>query len=182
MRPLNRVRDGFVLRFEFFKLVISPRVVGEDELMAPDRSAPIPFTPLPRDFTGLTMPASVPDGMHLELSRAKLVSGKEAEFEQWMTMLNSRPDELQEGLPAERVIFEATFRNVEADESVWMYHITLRGKETGGLDETIPVDAEHAAYSRSVKEPGWEELEPKFMLTPNHLVYEMQRWAATGKP
>lgn len=150
--------------------------------MAPNRSAPMPFTPMARDFAGFPMPASVPDEMHLELSRAKLVRGKEAEFEQWMTMLNSRPDELQEGLPAEHVVFEATFRNVEADGSVWMYHLTLRGKETGGLDETIPIDAEHGAYSRTVKEPGWEELEPKFMLAPDHLLSEMQRWAATGKP
>lgn len=119
--------------------------------------------------------------MRLELSRAKLVSGKDGEFEDWMTMLNSRPDELQEGLPTERVVFEATFRNVEADGSTWMYHLTLRGEETGGLDETIPIDAEHGAYSRSVKEPGWEELEPKFMLTPSHLLGEMQRWAATGQ-
>lgn len=46
--------------------------------------------------------------MRLELS-------KEAEFEQWMNMLNSRPEELQEGIPSEREVFEATFRSVETD-------------------------------------------------------------------
>lgn len=50
------------------------------------------------------MPASVPVGMRLELSRARIVDGKDGEFEDWMDMLNSRPDELQEGLPAERVV------------------------------------------------------------------------------
>lgn len=82
-----------------------------------------------------------------------------------MDMLNSRPDELQEGLPAERTVFESTFRSVEADGSTWIYHVALTGEESSGLDETLPVDADHAAYSRSVKEPGWEELEPQLMRT-----------------
>lgn len=155
-------------------------LVSEDGVMTPDQAAPIPFRPAAHDFPGFDMPASVPAGMRLELSRARIVSGKEAGFEEWMTMLNSRPEELQEGLPAERVVFEATFRNVEADGSTWIYHLTLRGEETGGLDESIPIDAEHADYSRSMKEPGWEELQPKFMLTPSHLLSQFQQWAATG--
>lgn len=140
----------------------------------------IPFTPVPRDFPGHRMPPSVPQGMQLELSRDRLVAGKEQEFEHWTDMLNSRPDELQEGLPAERAVFEATFRSVEADGSTWIYHVALTGEESSGLDETLPVDADHAAYSRSVKEPGWEELEPQFMLTLNHVLEVMKRWASTG--
>lgn len=31
-----------------------------------------------------------------------------------------------------------------------------------------------------VKEPGWEELEPMFMLTPAHLGAAMQHWGTTG--
>lgn len=145
-----------------------------------DSDFEIPFTPVARDFPGHRMPPSVPQGMRLELSRARLVAGREQEFERWMNMLNSRPDELQEGLPAERAVFEATFRSIEADGSTWIYHVALMGEESGGLDETLPVDADHAAYSRSVKEPGWEELEPHFMLTPKHLLEAMKRWAATG--
>lgn len=168
------------LVYEFRSTNFDGDAPWQDEEMTTSNVAPIPFTPMPRDFPGFGMPSSVPQGMRLELSRAKLVSGKEAEFEQWMNMLNSRPAELQVGLPAERVVFEATFRNVESDGSTWIYHLTLRGEESAGLDETIPIDAEHGAYSRSVKEPGWEELEPKFMLTPTHLLTQMQRWAATG--
>lgn len=119
--------------------------------------------------------------MRLELSRSRLVEGKENEFDRWMNMLNSRPDELQQSLPAERAVFEATFRNVEADGSTWMYHLSLVGDESGGLDETRAVDAEHAAFSRDVKEPGWEELEPRFMLAPDHILAAMSRWAATGR-
>lgn len=146
-----------------------------------DRDFEIPFTPVPRDFPGHQMPPSVPPGMRLELSRSRIVSGKEPAFEEWMNMLNSRPDELQQGISAERAVFEATFRNVEADGSTWIYHVALMGEESGGLDESLPIDAVHAAYSRSVKEPGWEELEPRFMLAPNHLLESMKRWATTGQ-
>lgn len=141
----------------------------------------IPFNPSPRDFPGHPMPLSVPKGMRLELSRSRLVDGKEDEFNRWMNMLNSRPEELQESLPAERAVFEATFRSVEADGSTWMYHLSLVGDDSRGLDETRAIDAEHAAFSRNVKAPGWEELEPVFMLVPNHILTAMTRWAATGQ-
>ncbi|MCL3860955.1 DUF6176 family protein [Actinotalea sp. K2] len=146
-----------------------------------DPVARIPFAPAPRDFPGHPMPPSVPAGMRLELSRAPLVEGRGAEFDEWMAMLNSRPEELQAGLPAERVVFEATFLHVEADGSRWMYHLTLRGEESGGLDESIPIDADHAACSRRVKMPGWEELAPRFMLAPDHLLEAMRSWAVTGE-
>jgi len=120
--------------------------------------------------------------MRLELSRARIRPGKEAVFDEWMEMLNSRPEELQQGLPAERAVFEATFRSVESDGSTWIYHLSLMGVDGGPNDETIPVDADHVAFSNSAKEPGWEELEPRFMLAPDHLLEAMSRWAATGRP
>ncbi len=55
------------------------------------------------------------------------------------------------------------------------------GEDGGGLDESIPVDADHAAYSRRVKEPGWEEIEPMFMLTPRHLRAAMEQWGETRR-
>ena len=122
------------------------------------------------------MPSSVPQGLRLELSRAPVIPGKEDEFEQWMQMLNDRYDENLPALPAERAVFEATFRHTEADGSVWIYHLSLMGAGGGGFDESIPIDAEHAAYSRRVKQRGWEELTPKFMLTPNHLREAMTEW------
>lgn len=150
--------------------------------MTSESSGSLPFRPEPRDFAGHAMPVSVPAGMRLELSRARLIDGREPEFEDWMSMLNSRPEELQAALPAERAVFEATFRSREADGSTWIYHLSLMGRGSGGLDETIPIAAEHGTYSRRVKEPGWEELEPFFMLAPAHLVSQMKKWAATGKP
>lgn len=140
----------------------------------------MPFTPTPRDFRGFPMPTSVPKGMRLELSRSRIRPGQEDTFDEWMNMLNSRPEELQESLPAERQVFEATFRHIEVDGSTWIYHLSLMGEDGAGNDETRPVDAALVAYSKQAKEPGWEELEPKFMLTPSKLLDSMKRYADTG--
>ncbi|MBD3942197.1 hypothetical protein IF188_10870 [Microbacterium sp. NEAU-LLC] len=118
--------------------------------------------------------------MRLELSRARVLAGHENELTEWMTMLTERYDECVATLPAERAVFEATFRHREADGSLWIYHLALMGEGGAGLDESNPVDAAHAAYSRRVKEPGWEELEPMFMLAPAHLRAAMQHWGASG--
>ena len=79
-------------------------------------------------------------------------------------------------------MFEATFRSIESDGSTWIYHVSLMGEGGGPNDESIPVDADHVRYSRSANEPGWEELEPRFMLAPSHLLSAMERWATTGTP
>lgn len=140
-----------------------------------------PFRPEPQDgFPGHPMPTSVPDGLRLELSRAPIVSGKEGEFEEWMAVLNDRYGEHEDALSNERQVFEATFKHREADGSLWMYHVSLMGTESEGLDESRPLDALHAAYSRRVKRPGWEELTPMFMLTPQLINNVMTQWGRTG--
>jgi hypothetical protein len=140
----------------------------------------IPFNPEPRDFPGHPMPSSVPEGMHLELSRAPVVPGKEDEFEEWMSAINDRYAEHEDALSNERQVFEATFKHREADGQLWIYHLSLMGTATGGLDESLQMGADHAAYSRRVKQPGWEELTPMFMLTPHHIGKIMTHWASTG--
>ena len=140
-----------------------------------------PFRPVdPTTFAGHRMPASVPAGLRLELSRARLLDGKEAEFDEWMQMLHDRYAECIETLPTERAAFEATFKHVEADGSVWMYHVSVIGENGSGLDTTIPVDAAHEAWARRTKERGWEELEPTFMLAPQHIIDAMATWGRTG--
>ncbi|GAB3559350.1 DUF6176 family protein [Spelaeicoccus albus] len=144
----------------------------------------VPYTPFrpvdPATFTGHPMPSTVPDGLRLELSRAKLLDGKEAQFDEWMQMLTERYDECLTTLPAERAVFEATFKHTEADGSVWMYHLSLMGENGSGLDTANPVDAAHDAYARRTKERGWEELMPAFMLTPEHIRSAMAQWGSTG--
>ena len=126
------------------------------------------------------MPSSVPEGLRLELSRSRILPGQEEVFDQWMGTLNDRYEECEASLSAQRAVFEATFRHEEADGSVWIYHVSLVGTEGAGLDEGNDIDATHARYSRQVKEPGWEELAPKFMLAPDHLKSAMVDWARHG--
>ncbi len=123
-----------------------------------ERKPYTPFRPEPQGgFLGHPMPSSVPEGLRLELSRAPIVAGKEDDFEEWMAALNERYDEHEDALSNERQVFEATFKHQEADGTLWMYHVSLMGTNGGGLDESLPLDALHAAYSRRVKQPGWEE-------------------------
>src|SRR4051812_37935146 len=91
------------------------------------------------------MPPSVPAGMRLELSRARLLAGVQEETERWMRMLHERYEECLDTLSAERMAFEATFRHTDADGTEWLYHLQLSGVDGRGLDTTDPVDAEHLA-------------------------------------
>jgi hypothetical protein len=97
-----------------------------------------------------------------------------------MASLNDRYDEHESALSNERQVYEATFEHREAAGALWMYHASLMSTESGSLDESAPLDARHAAYSRRVKTPGWEELTPKFMPTPQHICHAMTHWGRTG--
>ena len=142
-----------------------------------DATPPIPFHPTPDTFVGWPMPPSVPDGMRLELSRAKLLDGAEAEFESWMAMLHDRYDECVASLPAERMAFEATFLNREADGSLWMYHLQLRHEDSPGLQEEGDLDRAHVEFAKRTKERGWEELKPELLLVPDAVREQLVRSA-----
>jgi len=132
------------------------------------------------EFAGHPMPATVPDGLRLELSRALLLDGKEALLDEWMQMLTDRYDECLLTLPAERAVFEATFKHTESDGSVWMYHLSLMGEDGAGLDTSNPVNAAHENYAKRTKHRGWEELTPLFMLAPEHITNAMAEWGRTA--
>jgi hypothetical protein len=127
------------------------------------------------------MPPSVPPGMRLELSRARLLPGAQLETERWMRMLHERYEECLDTLSAERMAFEATFRHTDADGTEWIYHLSLYGEGTSGLDLSNPVDQEHLAYAKRCKEPGWEELRPVLMLAPRPIGPMLEEWARTGE-
>ena len=129
-------------------------------------SQPIPFRPAPSGFPGWPMPSSVPPGLRMELSRARLLDGKEASFDDWMTMLHRRYDECLATLDRELMAVEATFLNQEADGSWWMYHFQLLGEESPGLVPDNPLDQAHLEYAMKTKHAGWEELQPRFFLCP----------------
>ena len=48
------------------------------------------------------MPASVPPGLRLELSRARVLPGREHVVDEWMAMLHERDAEIQANVAAER--------------------------------------------------------------------------------
>lgn len=126
------------------------------------------------------MPFSVPPGMRLELSRSRVVPGREDEFDEWMDTLNSRYDECEQSLSRQRAAFEATFKHVEIDGTSWIYHLSLVGEGGAGNDLTGDIDATHVEYAKRVKEPGWEELQPKFLLMPNPIKDLMTQWVQKG--
>ncbi len=95
-------------------------------------------------------------------------------------MLHSRYDECQHSLSAEHAAFEATFTHTEADGSVWMYHLSLIGGNGGGLDTDLPIGAAHQAHAMTVKESGWEELTPTFLIAPQPILDAMTKWGRTG--
>jgi hypothetical protein len=128
------------------------------------------------------MPPSVPAGMRLELSRARLLPGAQDEAERWMAMLHERYEECLDTLGPERMAFEATFRHTDAG---WPHPGTrpelAKGGEDGVLHLSNPVDAEHQAFAMRCKEPGWEELRPVLMLVPRPIRPVMEQWARDGE-
>lgn len=126
----------------------------------------IPFRPVDDDFTGWPMPMSVPSGMRLELSRARLLDGRESRFEEWMQMLHDRYDECLATLPQERMAFEATFLSREADDSWWMYHLQVVSDDSPGLILNNDLDRAHHEFAVGTKHRGWEELQPRLFLAP----------------
>ncbi|PJJ43109.1 hypothetical protein ATK23_0282 [Glutamicibacter mysorens] len=119
--------------------------------------------------------------MRLELSRSRIKDGQDGNFGAWMETLNNRYEECEASLSAQRAVLEATFKHVEADGSVWIYHLSLVGENGSGLDTRQDIDATHEAASRQAKMPGWEELEPKFLLMPDRLRASMVHWAEHGQ-
>jgi hypothetical protein len=136
-------------------------------------------TPDPEPFP---MPPSVPAGMRLELSRARLLPGAQQEAERWMAMLHERYEECLDTLGPERMAFEATFRHTDADRPrPGTRPEPAKGGEDGVLHLSNPVDAEHQAFAMRCKEPGWEELRPVLMLVPRPIRPVVERWGREGR-
>lgn len=81
-------------------------------------------------------------------------------------LLHDRYEECLDTLRAERMAFEVTFHHTDSDGTEWMYHVSLYGEGTSGLDVSNPVDQEHQVCAMRCKERGWKELRPVLMLAP----------------
>ncbi len=123
----------------------------------------------------MTRPASIPEGLVLELSRGTVLPGASAEADRWMAMLNDRVDECVATLDRERMAVEIVFR-LREDGQDFLYWVAIRGAG-GGLDLANPIDRDHEAQARRTKEPGWVEAEPQVLLLPDPVRRAVLGWA-----
>ena len=121
-------------------------------------------------------PSTIPSGLRVELSRAKLIPGQSGEADRWMQMLNDRVDECVATLDRERMALEIAFR-LDEDGQEYLYWVSIYGSGGHGLDLTIPIDRDHDAMARRSKEPGWVEAEPQFLLLPDPVRDAIVNWA-----
>ena len=121
-------------------------------------------------------PPTIPAGLNVELSRARVLPGQSAEADRWMQMLNGRVDECVATLDAERMALEIVFR-LQEDGEEYLYWVSIFGSTGRGLDVSIPIDRDHDAIARRTKEPGWVEAEPQFLLLPDPVRESILSWA-----
>ena len=121
-------------------------------------------------------PSTIPEGLHVELSRGKVKPGQSAEADRWMQMLDDRSDECVATLDRERMAIEIIFRLKEDGED-YLYWVSIFGPGGAGLDLSLPIDRDHDAMGRRVKEPGWVEAEPQVLLLPEPIRKAVLAWA-----
>lgn len=93
-----------------------------------------------------------------------------------MKFLHDNYSEIQDGLGAEQAIFESTFVHTEVDGTRWIYHLSVMGETSSGLNTDILLSARHEEFAIQCKERGWEELQPTLFLAPKELVQGMSDW------
>lgn len=120
--------------------------------------------------------STIPEGLLVELSRAKVREGASAEADKWMKMLNDRIDECVATLDRERMAIEIVFRLREGDDD-YLYWLQVRGAGGAELDESLPIDRDHVAQAKRTKEPGWVEAEPQVLMLPGPVREAVLAWA-----
>ncbi|WP_339134811.1 DUF6176 family protein [Streptomyces sp. f51] len=125
-------------------------------------------------------PAGIPSGLVVELSRAKVKPGAEAEADKWMRMLNDRLDECVATLDRERMAIEIVFRLREGGED-HLFWVTVRGEDGAGPDDGLPIDRDHIEHAKRTKEPGWVEAEPQVLMLPEPVREAVLSWALRGR-
>ena len=122
-------------------------------------------------------PHSIPQGLIVELSRAKVLPGASDEADRWMTMLDERVDECVATLDRERMAVEIVFR-LREDGQDYLYWVAIRGE--GGADlqsSTHQIDLDHQSHAARTKAPGWVEAEPQVLMLPDPVREAVLGWA-----
>jgi hypothetical protein len=126
-------------------------------------------------------PASIPPGLQVELSRARIKPGMGGEVDRWMRMLNDRVDECVATLERERMAVEVIFRDRD-EQGEWLYVVSIQGEGGEGLDtSTYAIDRDHVEFARRCEEPGWLEAEPQVLLLPDPVRRAVLDWATGGR-
>jgi hypothetical protein len=121
-------------------------------------------------------PASIPEGLVIELSRGRVLPGAGAEADRWMKMLDDRVEECVATLDRERMAIEIVFRLKEDGED-YLYWVSVHGPNNGELDLTQAIDRDHLAQAKRTKEPGWVEAEPQVLMLPDPVRKAVLDWA-----
>jgi hypothetical protein len=125
-------------------------------------------------------PRSIPEGLVVELSRAKVLPGASAEADRWMQMLDERVDECVATLDRERMAVEIVFRLREDGED-HLFWVAIRGEGGEPLATSEhQIDKDHEAQARRTKEPGWVEAEPQVLMLPAPVREAVLAWALRG--
>ena len=122
-------------------------------------------------------PDSVPEGLVVALSRARIRPGMGEEATRWMQMLNDRLGECVATLDREKMAIEIVFRLLE-DDGDFLYWVTVSG--TSGQDVTSsahPLDVDHLAFDERVRERGWVRAQPQLLLLPDTVRQAVLDWA-----
>jgi len=121
-------------------------------------------------------PPSIPPGLVVRLSRAKVLPGASAEADRWMAMLNDRLEECVATLDRERMAIEIVFRLTEDGED-YLYWVSVHGADGINFDPGSAIDRDHLAQAKRTKEPGWTEAEPQLLLLPGPVREAVLAWA-----
>ena len=125
----------------------------------------------------MTRPRSIPDGLVVELSRAKVLPGASAEADRWMAMLDERVDECVATLDRERMAVEVVFR-LQEDGEDHLFWMSIRGEGGEPLETSEhQIDKDHEAQARRTKEPGWVEADPQVLMLPDPVREAVLAWA-----
>jgi uncharacterized protein DUF6176 len=127
-----------------------------------------------------TCPPSIPSGLVVRLSRAKVMPGASAEADRWMAMLNDRLDECVATLDRERMAIEIVFRLREHGED-HLFWVSVHGADGVSFDPDSPIDRAHLEQAKRTKGPGWTEAEPQLLLLPAPVRDVVLSWALRGQ-
>jgi Family of unknown function (DUF6176) len=125
-------------------------------------------------------PLSIPPGLVVRLSRAKVLPGASAEADQWMAILNDRLDERVASLDRERMAIEIVFRLRENGED-YLFWVSVHGAGGISFDPDSAIDRDHLEQAGRTKETGWTEAEPQLLLLPGPVQNAVLSWALPGR-